>query len=123
MVADMKITTASVVQFSLASGGLYIVRTNKETTEHPDREQIRNKLTSYIDKQDVFKKKSSTYNETIHGSLYLMIFYGYIYFVEQNPFPQKFNDLQKLITDKYDQIIRFNYANIDELNIPEVSSN
>jgi hypothetical protein len=123
MAANMKITTASVVQFSLASEGLYIVRTNKETTEHPDREQIRNKLTSYIDKQDVFKKKSSTYNETIHGSLYLMIFYGYIYFVEQNPFPQKFNDLQKLITDKYEQIIRFNYANIDELNIPEVSSN
>jgi hypothetical protein len=123
MAADMKILTTSIVQFSPVSGGLYIICTNKETTENPDREQIINKLISYMDKQDVFKKKSSVYNESIHGTLYLMIFYGHIYFTEQKPFPQKFGELQQLITDKGDQIIHFNYANIDELNIRDVSWN
>jgi len=123
MAADTTISKASVIQFSPVSGNLYIARTNKDPTENPDRDQIINKLISYMDKLDVFKKKSSSYNEARHGALYLMIFYGHIYFVGQESFPKRLGELQDLLTTKSDQMIHFNYANIDELDIRGVSFN
>lgn len=122
MAADMRISAQTVIQFSSVNKGLYMVNTNKERTEDPDRAQIINKIISYMEKHSIFKKKSSTYNEAIHGKLYLMVFYGHIYFTEQKPFPQKFGELQNLITEKNEQIIRFNYANIDELDVPSSSA-
>jgi hypothetical protein len=123
MAADMAISKASVIQFSPAGGNFYIVRPNKDTKENPDRDQIINKLISYMDKLDVFKKKSSTYNEARDGTLYSMIFYGHIYFAEQNSFPKKLSELQELLTEKSDQIIHFNYANVEGLDIRDVSFN
>jgi hypothetical protein len=123
MATDISIIASSPIQFAPVSGNLYTVRVNKEIPDNPDQELIINKLASCMEKQDVFSKKSSAYNEGIHGPLYLMIFYGHIYFLEQKPFPQKLGELQKAITEKSNQIIRFNHADINYLNIREVSSN
>ncbi|CAF3568479.1 unnamed protein product [Rotaria sp. Silwood1] len=117
MGVDMNITDAAVVEFSSISKNFFVVNIKKEATESPDRKQIINKIKSYIEKQDVFKKKSSTYNETIHGPLSLIVFYGHIYFIEQNTFPNKLGKLKEFIQENSDQFIRFNYANVDELNI------
>jgi hypothetical protein len=51
-----------------------------------------------------------------------MIFYGRICFTEQNPFPQKLGILIEDIKTKHDQFIRFDYADIKELNLSNVSS-
>ncbi|CAF1065628.1 unnamed protein product [Adineta steineri] len=123
MAVDTKTSTLSVIQFTpIAGASTYTVNLNKETTNTPDRDVIVGKLMSYIEKQAVFKKKSSPYNEAIHGSLYLMVFYGDINFVEQNPMPQKLGILEKLIEEKNDQFIDFKHADINGLHIQRVSS-
>ncbi|CAF3143665.1 unnamed protein product [Rotaria sp. Silwood2] len=122
MAVDMNITDASVVEFSSIGKNFYVVNTKKEINENPDRESIKNKLKLYMGKQDVFKKKPSTYKEIIHGPLYLTVFYGHIYFIEQNVFPNKVGDLKNFIQENSNQFIRFNYANIDELNIRDTTS-
>ncbi|UJR12729.1 hypothetical protein I4U23_016903 [Adineta vaga] len=123
MAVNAKTSTVTVIQFSpVASTTMYTVNLNKETTNTPDRDSTIDKLTTYMGKQDVFKKKSSPYKEAIHGSLYFVIFYGHIYFVEQNPMPQKLGKLEELIKEKNDQFIRFNYADTDRLHTQRVSS-
>ncbi|CAF1186741.1 unnamed protein product [Rotaria sordida] len=116
MAVYAKTTTVSNVTFSPIPGSLYTVDLSKGTTDDSDREQIIKKVTSYLEKQNVFKKKSSAYNPTIHGSLDLIIFYGYIYFIEQKTFPQKLGELQDLIKQKQDQLIHFNYTDIDNFS-------
>lgn len=122
MAVDSKTTVATAVQFSSIDKSLYIVHLNKDPNDKLDREQIINKLIAYMDKHPIFKTKSSPYKETLHGTLSLVIFYGHIYFFEQKTFPKKLGELQTLITEKNnEQTIRFNYANINDPNIPNVS--
>jgi hypothetical protein len=123
MISDLTLKTTSVVEFDEASGGWYTVRPKNETTDVPDQEVIIDKLVSYVEKQEVFKRNSPAANEALYGSLYLMIFYGHIHFGQQNPLPQKLGELQTLVTDKGDQIIRFNYADINGLKIRGVCVN
>ncbi|CAF5001728.1 unnamed protein product, partial [Rotaria sp. Silwood1] len=116
MAVHTKTATTSNIIFSPIPGSLYTVDLSKVTTDDSDREQIIKKLTSYLEKQNVFKKKSSAYNPTTHGSLYLIIFYGHIHFIEQKIFPQKLGELQDLIRQKQDQLIHFNYTDIDNFS-------
>ncbi len=120
MISDLALKTTSVVEFAEAGGGWLTVRPKNETADVSDREVILNKLISYMEKQDVFKRNSPAANEALYGSLYLMIFYGNIQFSQQNPLPQKLGELQKLVTEKGDQIIRFDYADIKKLKIQGV---
>ncbi|CAF0893708.1 unnamed protein product [Adineta ricciae] len=122
MGVDVKTSTVSIIQFSpSATNTMCTVHLNKETTNTIDREQVVDKIVSYLEKQDIFKKKSSSYNEMLHGSLSLLVCYGQIYFIEQNPMPQKLGKLQEIIKEKSDQFIRFNNAEIDHLNTRKIS--
>ncbi|CAF3944462.1 unnamed protein product [Rotaria sp. Silwood1] len=121
MAVDMKTTIQTVVEFSPVNNNLFVVNTKKEPNEYPDRQEIIRKLVAFLGNQNIFKKRTSLYNESIHGSLYLIVFYGHIYFF-QNKFPDKLGPLKKYITaEESNKIIRFNYANFDKLNISESS--
>lgn len=119
MVSDPAITAAGNVEFLEAGGSWHIARPTKELSDSPERELIISKLNTYMTKQDVFKRNSPATNEALYGSLYLMVFYGHIYFVKQDS--QKLDALQKSIKEKYEQILQFNYAYSDEFVIESVS--
>ncbi|CAF3842465.1 unnamed protein product, partial [Rotaria sp. Silwood1] len=114
MAVDMKTTIQTVVEFSPVNNNLFVVNTKKEPNEYPDRQEIIRKLVAFLGNQNIFKKRTSLYNESIHGSLYLIVFYGHIYFF-QNKFPDKLGPLKKYITaEESNKIMRFNYANFDK---------
>lgn len=79
------------------------------------------KLVSYIDKQQVFKLKSTKYNVSQHGPLSLVVFYGRIGINPQKTLPEKLGELQKLIEEQHDQLIRFFDATVAELSLNLVS--
>ncbi|CAF3334014.1 unnamed protein product [Rotaria socialis] len=115
------ITNAGGIQCTSIAKNYYIVDSNKNTPENSNKEEIINKIESLLDKEDVFKKSPSVYDQVKHGSLYLIVYYGHIYFVEQGPYPLKLGQLKDIIKTTGDEFIRFNHANIDELNVPELS--
>ncbi|CAF1279555.1 unnamed protein product [Rotaria magnacalcarata] len=115
------ITNAGAIQCTSIAKNYYIVDSNKSTPENFSKEEIINKIESLLDKEDVFKKSPSAYNQAIHGSLYLIVYYGHIYFIEQDSYPSKLGQLKEIIKNKGDEFIRFNHANIDELNVSELS--
>ncbi|CAF4060655.1 unnamed protein product, partial [Rotaria sordida] len=120
MAVDMKTTIQTVVEFSSINDNLFVVNTKKESSEYPNRQEIIRKLVVFLGSQNIFKKGASLYDEVIHGSLYLIVFYGHIYFF-QNTFPDKLGPLKEYITENNNKVIRFNYANFDKLNISESS--
>ena len=95
------------IQFTSDGPSLYAVRLARAGSDASDRDSIVKKVTSYLEKQDVFKKRPALYDGNKHGPLRLFIRYGHICFVEQNPFPSKLGDLQALVKSKHDQLIRF----------------
>lgn len=121
MISDPAITAAGTVEFPEVGGNLQIVRPRNEIREIPDRDLITNKLITYMEKLDVFKKDSPASNTTSYGPLYLVIFYGHIYFSKQDP--QKLDALRKSIAEKREQIPQFHYAHLDEFDIEDVCFN
>ena len=122
MAVDTKTMTSSNIQFIRATDDAYVINLAKGTTGDLDREKIIEKLTTYMTKLEVFKKKPNAYNDSDHGTLYLIIFYGYTYFVERD-LPTKLGELQDMIKTKSGEPIRFNHADIDQLDTRSVSLN
>lgn len=120
IVSDPAITAAGNVEFMQVDGTWCTVRLKNELAEQPDRDKIRDKFTSCLGPQDILKRNSSAMaNQASYGALHLMIFYGHIYFTKQDP--QKLSALQKLVKENGEQMLQFNYANLDDLDRTNVS--
>ena len=119
-VAERTAVTTSI-QFTPVGPSLYTVALTKGGGDASDRDSIVRKVTSYLEKQDVFKKKPALYDTNKHGPLRLVIRYGRICFVEQNPFPSKLGKLQELVESNHDQLIRFQPASFGSLPSGPVS--
>lgn len=120
IISDPAITAAGNLEFMSVDGTLFVPQLEKELAAQSDQDKIRDKFASCLEKQDILKKNSSAIaNQATYGSLCLIIFYGHIYFTKQDG--QKLSALQKLIKERGEQICRFNYANLGDLNKQNVS--
>lgn len=120
---EIRTTAASVVRFSPNNKNLYVVNLKKEENELSNVNEIISKLSANIGKQDVFKKRSTKYNESNYGKLRLSVTYGHIYFTAQDSYPQKLGELAGLLKEDYHKLVCFSIANINELNVSNVSLN
>ena len=121
IISEPAITAAGNVEFQQADATWQIVRPKNELADNPDRGTILTKLVSSMEKQGILKRNSPAANEALYGVLQLRVFYGYIYFTKQDP--QKLSALYKLVGDNGEAMLRFNYADLDDLDAPGVSFN
>ena len=120
IISDPAITAAGNVEFMPVDGTWCIARPRNELAERPAGDKILDKFAACLKKQDILKRNSSALaNQASYGSLYLMIFYGHIYFTKQDP--QRLSALQELLKENGEQILQFNYANLDDLHKENVS--
>ena len=111
--SPIAIQSKSDILFYNITKNLYCVRTKNELAVHYDRSRILTKMISFM-------KQSDDLNENPDQSLELTVYFGRIYFLEQSTFPKRYYALQKLIQEKTDQIINFEYSSPMQMNIPKV---